>query len=148
MEPDQIDFRDVADNATRSVLVRLYAYIGKLLRAVNALAPPVPGVWQDVATGAGFQNGWSNFGAAYYPAAFRVDSDGTVRLRGLITGGALGTVALTLPPAFRPTRALLFPAGLGGVTTGTMQVDAAGGVTPTGANNAYATLDGITFALT
>lgn len=152
MEPDQIDFRDVADNATRSVLVRLYAYIGKLLRAVNAIVitPPVPGPWTDIALGA-FQNGWTNWGSPPYTSAgYRLEADGnTVRLKGLIAGGTLGLVAFVLPAGFRPNGvSRLHAANSGNVGVGAVQVDATGVVTPSGPSNVYITLDGITFTKT
>lgn len=103
------------------------------------------GAWQDVATGVGFQNAWVNFGAPYGSASYRTEPDGTVRLRGLIKNGTLGTTAFTLPAGFRPTGSRLFPAS-SNVAAGTVQVDATGAVTPNGGSNVYITLDGITFS--
>lgn len=36
------------------------------------------------------------------PGQFCMDEHGRIRLRGRITGGAVGTVAFTLPPGFAP----------------------------------------------
>lgn len=150
MEPDQIDFRDVADNATRSVLVRLYAYIGKLLRAVNSgITPPPAGAWQDVASGVGFQNAWANVGAGNELVAFRFDSDGTVRIRGFPTnpGAGINLPMFTLPGAYRPPSALYFPCVSGGAggTPGFVKVKANGDVEGW-ANAGTFAMDGITFS--
>ena len=150
MEPDKIDFRDVPDNATRSVLIRLYDFICKVVRAVNAVTPSGPGAWQDVLTGVGFQNGWGNFGGAYATAAYRLEADGTtVRLRGLIAGGASGVAAFQLPAGFRPpgTKSLLFASYGGGVTAAWVQVDPNGNVDVVWiTSNGSLILDGITFS--
>lgn len=48
-----------------------------------------------------FENGWTD-GDPDAPAMFCMDEHGRVRLRGRITGGAVGTVFVTLPYGFRP----------------------------------------------
>jgi hypothetical protein len=54
--------------------------------------------------------GWTNVGAPYAPASYRI-RDGVLYLRGAISGGALGT-AFTLPAAYTPANRtmLLLPA--------------------------------------
>jgi hypothetical protein len=48
-----------------------------------------------------FQNGWTNYSLASYPAAaFWKDSAGIVHLRGLVAGSGLNTI-FTLPAGFR-----------------------------------------------
>jgi hypothetical protein len=50
-------------------------------------------------------NSWVNFSTGSdgnHLAAYSRDSNGIVRLRGVIKTGAIGTVALTLPQGFRP----------------------------------------------
>ena len=49
-----------------------------------------------------FENGWGD-GDPDAPAQFCMDEHGRIRLRGRISGGAVGTVAFTLPQGFRPS---------------------------------------------
>lgn len=53
-----------------------------------------------------FENGWTNFGGAYENAAFYMDPDGIVHLKGLIkfptASGAKSITAFTLPDPYRP----------------------------------------------
>ena len=50
-----------------------------------------------------FQNSWVNFPSGSWPtAAYRIDSEGWVTMRGLLTGGATNTTAFTLPVGYRP----------------------------------------------
>lgn len=50
-----------------------------------------------------FQNSWVNFPTGGWPtAAFRLDSEGWIQMRGLLTGGVNNTVAFTLPVGHRP----------------------------------------------
>lgn len=48
-----------------------------------------------------FENNWGDADPES-PAQFCMDEHGRVRLRGRIAGGAVGTVAFTLPPGFWP----------------------------------------------
>jgi hypothetical protein len=77
---------------------------------LRALLPVDP--WHDVGavnepgfSGAG--GPWANFGAGYEVASFRRFPDGTVEVRGLVSGGIAGPV-FVLPPGYRPRRQLLF----------------------------------------
>jgi hypothetical protein len=49
--------------------------------------------------------GWTNLGAPYTTAAYYLQPDGMVRLRGILVGGTKtdGTVIATLPAGYRPT---------------------------------------------
>jgi hypothetical protein len=49
-------------------------------------------------------NSWANFGGTHAPAGYFKDSNGVVHLRGLVSGGTIGTTAVifTLPLNYRP----------------------------------------------
>lgn len=64
-----------------------------------------PLTWTNVST---FNNGWTNFGGGWAPAAYAKDALGFVHVRGLIKDGAAGQIFL-LPAGFRPPVDLLFP---------------------------------------
>jgi hypothetical protein len=49
-----------------------------------------------------FQNGWTNYGSPYAPAAYTITEDGWVHLRGLVRSGTPGAAVFTLPVGYRP----------------------------------------------
>ncbi|QWP77475.1 hypothetical protein J5226_03460 [Lysobacter sp. K5869] len=49
---------------------------------------------------------WTNFGDVFAPAGYRKDGN-RVQLRGVVKGGAGGTVVFVLPAAFRPSAQLI-----------------------------------------
>jgi len=51
---------------------------------------------------------WASYGSPWGPGAYRKFPDGTVRLRGLVQGGAIGTNISTLPAGYRPGQYYLF----------------------------------------
>lgn len=74
-------------------------------------------------------NTWANLGGAWQVAQFRRSMD-MVQLRGVIAGGVIGTVALTLPAGFRPRADVAFPTTSNGAF-GSMTIATNGNVTPT-----------------
>jgi hypothetical protein len=60
--------------------------------------------WNEIGTAGkpAFQNSWVNYGGGFNTAAYRVDADGWVWLKGLITGGGVNSVICTLPVGYRP----------------------------------------------
>lgn len=133
----------VADNG-----IIMPAWLTWLSRVPTSQYVPPTITWTAVAGGVGFQNGWSDFGAPYFGAAYCIDLQGFVHLRGLIKGGTLGLTAFTLPSGFRPVSSALCSATGGTITPATVQIDASGAVTPNGTNNAFITLNGIVFGTT
>jgi hypothetical protein len=87
---------------------------------------------------------WVNYGAPYLAGGYYLDGFGIVHLQGSIRTGTINTAAFTLPAGYRPTATLTF-AVVSNNTIGGVTVDSAGVVTPTFGNNAYVSLDGITF---
>lgn len=56
--------------------------------------------WQVISS---FTNSWVNFPTGGWPtAAYRIDSEGWLIMRGLLAGGTLNSVAFTLPVGYRP----------------------------------------------
>ena len=99
------------------------------------------GVWLTPTLG----NGWVNFGGGFQNAAYRRDGN-VVRLKGLIKSGTIGAGAFTLPAGYRPGGTHMASA-VDGSNTPAARVDVAPGgqVTPQTGNNAFISLDGITF---
>lgn len=94
-------------------------------------------------------NSWVNFGGSYTTAGYYKDSNGIVRMRGVIKNGTISTAIFTLPVGYRPTLTHYF-ISVGGSGLAAVLVDASG-VVQVGAyiasgTNAYVSLDQITFA--
>jgi hypothetical protein len=92
----------------------------------------------------GFLNSWA---AAGDPVEIGKDALGFVHLRGGISGGTFGMVALTLPEGFRPARNASLPAVSGGATPSINRIDilTSGDVLPQGTVNTNVSLDQVTF---
>ena len=92
-----------------------------------------------------FTNSWVNFGAPFGTAKYSRESNGIIRLSGVVRSGTAGQSIFTLPEGFRPLDTKIFTIINGGVldrlditNTGTVTQILTGG-------NSYVTLDGITF---
>jgi hypothetical protein len=93
----------------------------------------------------GFKNGAENFGEGFSTAAFFIDHEGIVHLRGTVTA-TRDTVIFTLPSRYRPSQEL-FISTVATVSAARLFIHPngdveVGGAVPTVANYA---LDGITF---
>ena len=99
--------------------------------------------WQPVK----FQDGWTDYGAKYNPAAFFKDSLGIVHLRGLVKDGGLGyeKTIFTLPPGYRPEFRQLFVNARHDQASGRVDVETNGRVIPTSGTSNWMSLDGLTF---
>jgi hypothetical protein len=103
------------------------------------------------------KNGWASVSSSSRPAAYAVDAQGIVHLRGAITGGADGatdTVAFTLPAKAAPPAGddVYLPVATAGGEIGYIIVINRA-VFPEGASvpaqnavKAFASLEGITFS--
>ena len=61
-------------------------------------------------------NSWAQYSVGVWDASFRKMPDGRVIMRGLVTGGALGSTAFILPAGYRPSRQQMWAcANAGGV---------------------------------
>lgn len=103
-------------------------------------AAPVVQAWQAPT----LVSGWVNYGSGFNPAGFYKDPFGIVHLRGLLKSGTVASSAFTLPIGCRPTKTESFAVSSNGAY-GQVYVSAAGDVTLVVGNNAYFSLDGITF---
>lgn len=96
-----------------------------------------------------FQNSWANYagGTEYGACGYYKDAMGIVHLRGLMSSGTLNAAAFTLPVGCRPTHRLIFTQLTGGNNTvGRIDILPDGTVVPqAGVNNAWVTLEGISF---
>ena len=92
-----------------------------------------------------FQNGWGNQSPAT-GAAFYKDSQGVVRLKGIVTGGAAGDDVFTLPTGYRPAAGLLLPVAVDGAVAGNVEIDSDGTLEPLSSDpTPIISFDGITF---
>lgn len=103
------NFGVYADNELRKIELAISGIVTRLT---------TPLVWTPVT----FLNAWTNFGAGYAPAEYTKDALDRVYIRGLITGGANGTVAFNLPAGYRPSSAghLNFPSNDNNVAAQTL----------------------------
>jgi hypothetical protein len=90
---------------------------------------------------------WVNYDTTNFNAAgFMIDEFGIVHLRGLISTGTIGQPAFTLPEGYRPLRHCIFP----GISIGAfaaIRVEPNGTVRVVSGNNAWVSLEGITFSI-
>jgi hypothetical protein len=101
----------------------------------------------------GFTNGWENDNAeGELTASWAIDAQGTVHLRGVISGGDVGQPAFTLPPAASPPASLFESGIVASGAPGDLDIAASGVVTPyqgidaTGSEvQDFSGLDGLTF---
>lgn len=77
-----------------------------------------------------FENGWIDDPDT--PAQFCMDEHGRIRLRGRISGGAVGSVAFTLPYGFRPPIRQKFNLANGDANYAIIEVATDGTATVTG----------------
>ncbi|MBE9217559.1 hypothetical protein [Dolichospermum flos-aquae] len=88
-------------------------------------------------------NGWRNYDNVYNPPGYFKDSFGIVHLRGLVTNGA-GTI-FTLPLGYRPAFRELQAVVTWNNTIGRLDIQTNGEVLMNMGNNAWFSLDGVTF---
>jgi hypothetical protein len=115
----------------------------------SSMLPIISGSWANVS----FANGWSNFGAPYSGAQWRIMTDGTVLLRGMIKAGTVtsGTLMFAIPLAAQPpANKLLVCNSVSGVAAGAAYIlcTVAGGQVEfiiEGTAPADISLDGLTY---
>ena len=107
-------------------------------------------VWHPITT---FENGWTNFGDSTYPAAYALDAQGTVQLRGAVAGGTEGEIAFTLPASLVNPSFTDLPVqgneGMGYLQTfagGNVEIKSQPGATSD--MSTYTELSGVTFSST
>lgn len=111
-----------------------YMSLGGVMFAV-----PATGSW----TNATYTNGWGSYLPSAFPAAgYRQDADGTVHLRGLISGPR-GSSAFALPPGMRPAKITLRVTQSAN-TTARIDINPDGGVVPSGGSDWFS-IDGVSF---
>jgi hypothetical protein len=95
-------------------------------------------------------NSWVNFGSTYAGVGYKMDRGNIVRLRGLVKSGTLNGTAeiFTLPVGYRPAEDITFVTISGGGSLGRVDITSAGLVRPMQGNNAYFSLEGMTFLAT
>ena len=95
--------------------------------------------WQFVT----FQNSWTDYNNSY--GRYYKDALGIVHLRGRIAGGAVPSIAFTLPEGYRPERNTYFPATASGYTFGTIAIGPLGNVSVLAGSTVWTSLDGVSF---
>jgi hypothetical protein len=91
-------------------------------------------------------NSWANAGAPYSPAGYRLDR-GVVRLRGLVNGGAVGSVLFVLPAGYLPAAEAIVPVSNGADATGGLAIDTAGNVSLAWGSGSWCSLEGVSFSV-
>lgn len=124
---------------------------GTLLQAANHSHAATPDTsWHEVGdTGEpAFTNSWVNYGGSWSTAAFRIDAEGYVHLKGLVKNGTASTSIFTLPSGYRPNEQLLVSNSMYNGTTVTgdrLHINPTGTIAPQGSGTAWVTLDGVVF---
>ncbi|MBT2748331.1 MULTISPECIES: hypothetical protein [unclassified Lysobacter] len=108
-----------------------------------AIADLRQGAWQTPTLNAS----WTNYGDAFATATYRKDAN-RVQLRGLVKGGAGGSIVCTLPAGFRPPAQQIFVAVCDAPSHARIDVRINGDVAvaqPTTGTIGWLSLDGIGF---
>lgn len=103
--------------------------------------------WREVgATGqVAFQNSWVNFDSgATSTAGYMKDSLGFVHLKGLVKSGTIGQIIFILPTGYRPAGNTNYSVSSNSAF-GSVSITSSGNVTADVGNNAWVSLNGITF---
>lgn len=134
---------DDTDRATWEFCGTVYAAVGEI--GASGVVP-----WtREVFKALGFAAGWGNFGAPYASGQYKMMADGTVRLRGLISGPVVanGTTIATIPAGYRPAAQCIFPVASGTPTThGGIVITTAGNIQIWG-GLPECSLEGITYSV-
>lgn len=91
------------------------------------------------------QNGWVDYGNTYAVHAYTRTAQGVVMLKGLIMGGANGTLIGTLPVGYRPSARLLFGTGTNPDVSSRIDILPTGEIYSQGTDPGWLSLDGINF---
>lgn len=94
-----------------------------------------------------FENAWVNHLAGYRTAAFYKDQFGVVYLKGLVKNGVIGSKIFTLPLGFRPVQDQVLHATVSNSAIGRVDIGTDGGVYPQLGNNAWFSLEGVSFRI-
>ena len=97
--------------------------------------------WTEVSS---FTNSWVNLGGNFSTCAYLKDGFGFVHLKGIVKDGTIPNSIFTLPTGYRPAKDSNYsvPSNL---AFGVCQVKSDGTVLPAAGDNAWFSLDGITF---
>jgi hypothetical protein len=91
-------------------------------------------------------NGWIKYSSSWPTLQYRKEADGSVRLRGLIRGGTIGTTIYTLPVGYRPaldeTWAVASDTSSG---TGRVSISSSGTIVARSGSNSFFSLSGVVF---
>jgi hypothetical protein len=91
-------------------------------------------------------NNWVNYDTSVFnPAQYRKDGDGVVWLRGLVKGGAAGSIIFSLPLGYRPTNRQLHGVCTSESVMGRVDVYKDGRVQIVNGSSVWLSLDGIAF---
>lgn len=91
--------------------------------------------------------GWSSLGTPYASPAAMLLPNGLVLLRGVLTGGTLGTVALALNYVFQPMHSIRCTCASASGYVGVIEIDPSGDLTILGGSTSFIALDGISYPL-
>jgi hypothetical protein len=139
-ESDIDDLQNRVDNVEDTVAEHTTQINGKADKVQEAWIAPT------------LLNNWTNYSETYSQAGYFKDSFGIVHLRGFVKGGPIGTdrpaeSIFTLPSAYRPSRILYF-VSVSSNALAVIRITGAGDVNCIYGDNAWLSLDGITFRAT
>jgi hypothetical protein len=137
-----------AANATNAASASNAANLGGQPASAYLLSGTSGEAWHLVGTlgQPAFENGWTNYGGGFAPAAFYLDPIGRVHLQGIVKNGAKESTVFTLPAGYRPPEHLAFAVAAGTAPGKVEDVDvySSGAVFAFGAESVIG-LDGISF---
>jgi hypothetical protein len=90
------------------------------------------------------KNSWEHYDSPYYSASYRKDLNDIVHLTGVVKSGTIGQNVFILPENYRPSNSRIYPVASNGAF-GAVTVKSTGEVEATVGNNAYFSLDGVSF---
>ena len=103
--------------------------------------------WVDVSSGVGFENSWANYGSTWATAAYRMDAEGWVHIKGFVDSGTANTDIFTLPEEYCPVRTMYFPVVTYNAVGGWCRISPTGevNIATAGTGSTWQSLAGIQF---
>src|SRR5215211_1509359 len=109
LHPDAVRTNKIKDEAVTGAKVK-ESTLGRVPSARRARRLSAPEPYREIGTPGEppFKNGAQNFGEPFSTAAFFIDHEGVVHLKGTVRATTF-TVIFTLPPRYRPNQQLFIP---------------------------------------
>jgi len=136
------DMKELADRIEAAIGVAFDSRLDALEASLGVEA------WHEIGAAGQppFQNGWTNFSGTDETAAFRMEPNKVVRLKGVVKGGTGAAAILTLPAGYRPAKVVRIAVSSGAAgTADRVEISAAGVLTVPVGTTSYVDFTAVEF---